>query len=66
MTVDIPNALVQTKMENNDERVMMKIKGALVDMLVKIEPEVYESVVVEEVHVKVIYIQVLKALYGIL
>jgi alpha-L-arabinofuranosidase len=66
MTVDIPNAFVQTKMENKEERVMMKIKGPLVDMLVKIEPEVYKSYVVEEDNVKVIYVQVLKVLYGML
>jgi Reverse transcriptase (RNA-dependent DNA polymerase) len=61
MTVDIPNAFVQTEIENKDERVMMKIKGQLAEMLVKIEPEVYEKD-----NEKVIYVQVLKALYGML
>jgi Reverse transcriptase (RNA-dependent DNA polymerase) len=66
MTVDIPNAFVQTEIENKDERVMMKIKGQLAEMLVKIEPEVYENYLIEEDNEKVIYVQVLKALYGML
>jgi hypothetical protein len=66
MTVDIPNAFVQTEIENKDERVMMKIKGQLAEILVKIEPEVYENYLIEEDNEKLIYVQVLKALYGML
>jgi hypothetical protein len=66
MTVDIPNAFIQTEIKNNDERVMMKIKGQLAEMLVKIEPEVYENYLIEEDNEKVIYVQVLKALNGML
>jgi len=35
MTVDIPNSFVA----NNQERVMMKIKGPLAEMLITIDPE---------------------------
>ena len=66
MTVDIPNAFVKMEIENKEERDMMKIKGPLAEMLVKIEPEVYENYVLEEGNEKVIYVQVLKALYGML
>jgi hypothetical protein len=67
MTVDIPNAFVQTEIEtNNGERIMMKIKGPLVDMLVTMDSETYEEFVVQEGNVNVLYVQVLKALYGIL
>ena len=63
MTTDIPNAFVQTDMESvGNERVIMKIKGALVDMLISLDPETYKDFVVYENNVKVIYVQVLKAL----
>ena len=39
MTVDMHNAFVQTEMENKDERKLMKIKGPLAEVLVKIEPD---------------------------
>jgi hypothetical protein len=67
MTADIPNAFVQTDMEPiGNERVMMKIKGPLVDMLVALDPELYSDYVVMENGTKVLYVQVLKALYGML
>jgi Reverse transcriptase (RNA-dependent DNA polymerase) len=66
MTVDIPNAFVQTEIESRDERIIMKIKGPLATMLVSIEPEVYESYVIQEDNEKVIYVEVLKAIYGML
>jgi hypothetical protein len=64
MTADIPNAFVQTEMENKTERIMMKIKGPLAEMLLKIEPEVYGEFLFEVDNQKVIYVQVFKALYG--
>ena len=69
MTADIPNAFIQTEMpkiEKGDEKVIMKITGVLVDLLVDIAPEVYEPYVVMEKNKKVIYVQVLRALYGML
>jgi hypothetical protein len=67
MSADNPNALVQTDMEvNSTEKMMMKICGPLVDMLTKLDPELYSSYVVEENNNKVLYVQLLKALYGTL
>jgi hypothetical protein len=56
MTVDISNTFVQTEIENKDERGMMKIKGQLAEMLVKIEPEVYENYLIEEDNEKVTHV----------
>jgi hypothetical protein len=42
MSCDIPNAFIQTdmpKVEYGGERVIMKITGVLVDMLVQLSPE---------------------------
>ena len=44
----------------------MKITGVLVDLLVDIAPEVYGPYIVFENGRKVIYVQVLRALYGML
>jgi hypothetical protein len=50
MTADIPNAFVQTEIEDKGvgQRVIMKIRGALVDILLEIDNDVYLSYVVYE------------------
>ena len=69
MSTDIPNAFIQTKMPEipkGKERVMMKITGALVDLLVDLNPELYGSKIVFENGRKVVYVVVLRAIYGML
>jgi hypothetical protein len=69
MTCNIPNAFIQVnlpKKEPGEDRVVMKITGVLVGMLVNINPESYRPAVVLENRKKVIYVEVLKAIYGIL
>ena len=69
MTADVPNAFIQTEMpevEDGEERVIMKITGVLVDMLLQLAPEVYGKFVVFEKGQKVLYVQVLRAIYGML
>jgi hypothetical protein len=51
MACTIPNAFIQALMlevKDGDERVMMKITGVLVDMLVELNPELYGPYVVYE------------------
>jgi hypothetical protein len=57
MIADVPNAFVQTGIEPKEKgkRVIMKIQGPLVDMLVSIDARTYETYVVEENNNKVIY-----------
>jgi hypothetical protein len=69
MTWDIPNAFTQAylpKKEPGEDRVVMKITGVLADMLVDINQELYGPAVVLKNRKKVIYIEVLKAIYGML
>jgi hypothetical protein len=69
MTCDIPNAFIQALMpevKDGDERVMMKITRVLVDMLVELNPELYGPYVVYEKNRKVLYVQVIRAIYGML
>jgi len=69
MTADIPNAFIQASLENlkdGDKKVIMKVTGMLTDLLIKVAPDVYSPFVVYENGRKVLYLQVLKALYGML
>jgi hypothetical protein len=67
MTFDIPNAFIQAllpKKDPGEDRVVMKITGVLVNMLVvDICPELYGPAVVLENRKKVLYVEVLKAIY---
>ena len=53
-------------MKEIGERVIMKIRGKLVDWLVDLDPGKYENLVVIENHQKVIYLLNHKAIYGML
>ena len=51
MSADVPNAFIQTSMpppKEGQARVIMKITGVLVDLLVQIAPETYGPYVVFE------------------
>jgi hypothetical protein len=68
MTADIPNAFVQTSIALDGDKVIMKIRGQLVDILLEICPGVYDKYVIHEgkQKQKVLYVRMLKALYGML
>jgi hypothetical protein len=58
MTCNIPNPSIKTKLpkvEQGDERVIMKITGVLVDLLVNMSPEVYGPYVVMGKRRRVLY-----------
>ena len=68
MSIDVPNAFIQTFMPDsgeNGERVVMKITGTMVDILINMEPE-YRKYIVKENGKRVIYTVVLRAIYGML
>ena len=58
MTADIPNAFVQVDIDEKEkgERIIMKIRGLLVNMLTELSPETYEKYVVYEGNNKVLYV----------
>ena len=68
MSMDIPNAFVQTDMPQKKvgERIIMKVRGMLVEWLVELDPLRYQDKVVYENGNKVLYLEVLKAIYGML
>jgi hypothetical protein len=63
--VDIPNAFVQTRVENEKDMAFIKIRGILVDILVEIAPEAYKSYVSKDKKGnKQFLVQCQNALYG--
>ena len=63
--VDIPNAFIQTEVTDENKRVIVCIHGMLVDILVKIAPDVYKDYVrVNNMGEKQILVECLNALYG--
>ena len=69
MTLDTPNAFLQTSLpkdETTDERITMKLRGILVDMLEEIAPEVHSKFVTHQNEKKVSCVSMLKPLHGML
>ena len=68
MSMDVPNAYLHATLPQKEigERVVMKIRGKLVDWLVEIDPLAYLDYVVIERGERVLYLQVLRAIYGML
>ena len=62
--LDIPNAFIQTDMEG--EKVIMKLCGELAELLVTTAPELYHPFLHDENGKAVLYVELLKALYGTL
>jgi hypothetical protein len=63
--VDIPNAFVQTRVENEKDMAFIKIHGVLVDILVEIAPDVYKSYVSRDKKgMKQLLVQCQNSLYG--
>ncbi|CAJ1956240.1 unnamed protein product [Cylindrotheca closterium] len=68
MTLDVPNAFIQTYMpdaKEGEDRVYMKITGMMVQILIDMAPE-YRKYVVLENGKRVTYVRVLRAIYGML
>jgi hypothetical protein len=67
-TCDIPNAFIQTEVEDVDSqgnKTILKIRGVLVGLLCQLDP-VYAKFVRDEKHGPVLYLHVKKAIYGMM
>ena len=62
-TVDIPGAFMQADM---DEVVHMRLEGQMAELLAQLDPGLYRKYAKEENGCTVIYVELLKALYGTL
>jgi hypothetical protein len=63
VTTDIPGAFLQTEV---DELIHVRLEGPLVTLLTKVDPILYEKYIVNEKGKPVLYVKLLKALYGTL
>ena len=68
ITTDIPNTFVQRDIQDkpNGEKIIMKIQETLVNMLVDISPNNYQAFVQHKANQKILYVEMKKALYGML
>jgi hypothetical protein len=66
MNSDIPNAFVQTSagLTKDGERIIMKIRDPVADMLVDLDPNIYKEHVLVERRSRILYVHVLKPLMG--
>jgi hypothetical protein len=67
--MDIPNAFVQTILNRKDtkgERIIMKLRGKTAELLVRTAPELYRRYITIENGKPVLYVELLRALYGML
>lgn len=64
-TCDIPNAFIQTDLDETNERIIMKIRGVLVDILCEMDDK-YKDYIILENGRRVVYVHILKAIYGLL
>ena len=62
-TVNIPGAFMQG---DQDETVHMRLEGTLAELLTKCDPKLYRQYVVTENNKPVLYVELIKALYGTL
>jgi hypothetical protein len=63
VTADIPGAFMQADMY---EIIHMKLEGPLVKLLTRVNPKLYEKYIVTEKGKPVLYVQLIKAMYGTL
>ena len=63
--IDIPNAFIQTRVDNPKDRVIIRMRGVVVDWLVKAAPEVYRPFVTNDKKGnKVLLVECWNAIYG--
>jgi hypothetical protein len=64
VVVDIPNAFVQTRVEDKKEQTIIRIRGDVISIFVKTAPEVYSEYVWLDKHGnKILIMRCLNALY---
>ena len=66
MILDIPNAFVQTYISLGGDKIIMNIRGQLVDIILEKFPGVYNKCIRYKGEQNILYVRMLKALYGML
>jgi hypothetical protein len=65
--IDIPNAFVQTHLENKEDKAITRLRGKFAKLILKVAPKIYtEYVIINPKGETVLYVCLLNALYGIM
>ena len=65
--IDIPNAFVQTRIEDDNDIVIMRLRGKLAELMAATAPEIYRKhVTINRNGETVLYVRALNAIYGIM
>ena len=65
--IDIPNALIQTSLENKEDKVILHIGGKLSKILIMTSPEMYHKyITLNNKGGNVIYVKAINAIYDIM
>ena len=65
--IDIPDAFIHTRIENDEYKVVLRLRGKLADLLIKTAPEIYRKhITINRMSETVLYVRVLNAIYGIM
>ena len=65
ITLDIPNAFIQTYLEDKNERIILVLRDVTVELLIAVAPEVYtKEYVHHERGEKVLYLECTNVIYG--
>ena len=62
-TFDVTGAFLQPELPEQDHKVVLKLRGMFVDIMCRVNPE-YQDTVIYEGGVKVLYMRVLRSIYG--
>ena len=66
-TIDIPNAFVHTRLKNKEDRAVMHLQGKISELMVNVEPEVYNEYIAINLKGKtILYVHQIIALYCII
>ena len=66
-TIDILNTFIQTRLDDDSNKVLMRLHSKLTELMVKVAPEIYSKYVsVDSKGKLVLYVHLLNALYGIM
>ena len=65
--IDIPNAFVQTRITDDADKAIIRMRGKLAELLVSVSPSMYSKyITVNSKGQKILYVRLLNALYGIM
>jgi len=64
ITLDVPNAFIQTYLENEKERIILVLRGQAAEILIDIAPTIYKDYAHTEAGKTVLYLECTNVIYG--